>query len=76
MLVVRSHRQELDQVTPILALDPCICRTIVQHLGLHPCRRDVWFPEFNWMRGRLLHEEVLVDLDVADLYSYVRAGSM
>ena len=26
------------------------------------------------MRGRLLHEEVLVNLDVADLDPYVRAG--
>ena len=28
------------------------------------------------MRGRLLHEEVLVNLDIADLYSYIQAGPM
>ena len=28
------------------------------------------------MRGRLLHKEVLVDLDITDLNSYIRAGPM
>ena len=43
-LVVRSHRQKLDRMAPVLAFDPRVGRTVVQHLGLHSGRRDVRFP--------------------------------
>ena len=65
-LVLRSHYQELDRMTPVLALDPCVGRTVVQHFGLHPCCRNVQFSQYDRMRGCLLHKEMLVNLDVAD----------
>ena len=73
-LVVRPYRQKLDRMAPVLAFDPCVGRAVVQHLGLHPRRRDVRFSQYDRMRRRLLHEEVLVYLDIADFDPHIRTG--
>ena len=58
----------------ILTLYSCISRTVVQHFRLHSGRRDVWFTEDDRVGRRLLHEKVLVYVDVPDAYPDVQAS--
>ena len=69
--MVQSYGQKLDGVPPSWLLtrayaDP-LSNTFISI-------RDVRFPEYHRMRGRFLHKEVLVNLDVADLDLNVRTG--
>ena len=61
-------------MTAVLTFYSRVSRAIVQHFCLHSDLRDVWFAEDNRVGRCLLHEKVLVYVDVPDSYTDVRAS--
>ena len=69
-------RKKLEGVSSVLALNLCIYQTVVKHLRFHLNCRNVRFSEDYRMGRCLLHEEVLVYLNIPNLHSDIWAYTM